>query len=97
MTKKERWTDQKAALYQLMQDPSYLPMKKDELKELLLLEDDSELKEALSSLVAERKITKASDGTYSIVLQKREVPVYPYEKINAEPAPVKSGEDKYLT
>ena len=97
MTKKERWTDQKAALYQLMQDPSYLPMKKDELKELLLLEDDSELKEALSSLVAERKITKASDGTYSIVLQKREVPVYPSEKINAEPAPVKSGEDKYLT
>lgn len=97
MTKKERWTDQKAALYQLMQDPSYLPMKKDELKELLLLEDDSELKEALSSLVAERKITKASDGTYSIVLQKREVPVYPSGKINAEPAPVKSGEDKYLT
>ena len=97
MTKKERWTDQKAALYQLMQDPSYLPMKKDELKELLLLEDDSELKEALSSLVAERKITKASDGTYRILLQKREVPVYLSEKINEKPAPEKSGEDRYLT
>ena len=97
MTKKERWTDQKAALYQLMQDPSYLPMKKDELKELLLLEDDSELKEALSSLVAERKITKASDGTYRILLQKREVPVYFSEKINEKPAPEKSGEDRYLT
>lgn len=97
MTKKERWTDQKAALYQLMQDPSYLPMKKDELKELLLLKDDSELKEALSSLVAERKITKASDGTYRILLQKREVPVYLSEKINEKPAPEKSGEDRYLT
>lgn len=97
MTKKERWTDQKAALYQLMQDPSYLPMKKDELKELLLLEDDSELKEALSTLVAERKITKASDGTYRILLQKREVPVYLSEKINEKPAPEKSGEDRYLT
>lgn len=97
MTKKERWTDQKAALYQLMQDPSYLPMKKDELKELLLLEDDSELKEALSSLVAERKITKASDGTYRILLQKREGPVYLSEKINEKPAPEKSGEDRYLT
>ena len=97
MTKKERWTDQKAALYQLMQDPSYLPMKKDELKELLLLEDDSELKEALSSLVAERKITKASDGTYRILLQKREVPVYLSEKINEKPAPEKSREDRYLT
>lgn len=97
MTKKERWTDQKAALYQLMQDPSYLPMKKDELKELLLLEDDSELKEALSSLVAERKITKASDGTYRILLQKREVPVYLSEKINEKPAPEKSSEDRYLT
>ena len=97
MTKKERWTDQKAALYQLMQDPSCLPMKKDELKELLLLEDDSELKEALSSLVAERKITKASDGTYRILLQKREVPVYLSEKINEKPAPEKSGEDRYLT
>ena len=97
MTKKERWTDQKAALYQLMQDPSYLPMKKDELKELLLLEDDSELKEALSSRVAERKITKASDGTYRILLQKREVPVYLSEKINEKPAPEKSGEDRYLT
>lgn len=97
MTKKERWTDQKAALYQLMQDPSYLPMKKDELKELLLLEDDSELKEALSSLVAERKITKASDGTYRILLQKREVPVYLSEKINEKLAPEKSGEDRYLT
>ncbi|MGN0240816.1 MAG: ribonuclease R family protein, partial [Candidatus Weimeria sp.] len=94
MTKKERWTDQKAALYQLMQDPSYLPMTKDELKNLLLLDDDSELKEALSSLVAEKKISKDSDGTYRILLQKREVPVYPSEKINSEPV---SGEDKYLT
>ena len=92
-----------------MQDTSYLPMTKDELKDLLLIEDDSELKDALSSLVAEKKIAKASDGTYSILLQKREMPVYSSDEKSEKAAEVappvseektveeKVSEDKYLT
>ncbi|MBQ1916832.1 MAG: ribonuclease R, partial [Lachnospiraceae bacterium] len=92
MTKKERWADQKSALLLLMQDSSYLPMTEGELKELLLVDEDGELKEALSSLIAEKKITKASDGTYSAVPEEEKELFVTEEK-----EPEKNTEDKYLT
>ncbi len=64
MTKKQRWEDQKAALLLLMTDPNYSPMTEEELKQLLLINDDSELCNALSSLIAEKKIRKNSSAAY---------------------------------
>ena len=64
MTKKQRWEDQKAALLLLMTDPNYSPMTEEELKQLLLIDDDSELCNALSSLIAEKKIRKNSSAAY---------------------------------
>ena len=92
MTKKERWADQKSALLLLMQDSSYLPMTEEELKELLLVDEDGELKEALSSLIAEKKITKTPDGKYSAVPEEKKELFVTEEK-----EPEKNTEDKYLT
>ena len=92
MTKKERWADQKSALLLLMQDSSYLPMTEGELKELLLVDEDGELKEALSSLIAEKKITKTPDGKYSAVPEEKKELFVTEEK-----EPEKNTEDKYLT
>ena len=92
MTKKERWADQKSALLLLMQDSSYLPMTEGELKELLLVDEDGELKEALSSLIAEKKITKTPDGKYNAVPEEKKELFVTEEK-----EPEKNTEDKYLT
>ena len=92
MTKKERWADQKSALLLLMQDSSYLPMTEEELKELLLVDEDGELKEALSSLIAEKKITKTPDGKYNAVPEEKKELFVTEEK-----EPEKNTEDKYLT
>ncbi|MQN00614.1 MAG: ribonuclease R [Lachnospiraceae bacterium] len=67
MNNKERWTNQKRALLAVLQDASYSPMTEEELGALLMAADDRELKNALSSLVAEKKIMKSSDGTYYAV------------------------------
>ena len=94
MTKKERWADQKAALLQLFSDENYTPMTEDELKELLLVEDDTELANALSSLVADKKVKKNNDGSYEAAPeQEKEVP-----EVSEEPdRTTRSTADKYLT
>lgn len=94
MTKKERWADQKAALLQLFSDENYTPMTEDELKELLLVEDDTELANALSSLVADKKVKKNNDGSYEAAPeQEKEVP-----EVSEEPdRTARSTADKYLT
>lgn len=86
MTKNERLADQRNALLALMQDESYSPMTEDELRELLLVNDDSELKEALDSLISEDKIERADDGRLRIAPEKE------VQKEEENPA-----EDRYLT
>lgn len=94
MNKKERWADQKAALMGLFSDENYTPMTEDELKELLLVEDDTELVNALSSLVADKKVKKNNGGSYEAAPeQEKEVP----EVSEEQDRTAESTADKYLT